>query len=585
MMTTKFVILLQLKKELLIFYNNKLIESVPLNSQKFIYKINNLFATENKLTSSKNYKMDNINAINNTYHQDNAERNLTAFTPFLNERIIQNDSQNSKSNHKDPKKSLRELNLENMKLTEELIEQNLCQTSSIEKISNDKSRLFILLNEQKTQNKKLIQENGQLFDQMSQFIGVKKSFCLESGSKSHQIAQDSPSQIKSPYVHPFLNDNLNDHIVQNYNSSLESACSSNMRPSYNPSNTSPINQNNCCSSCCSGKVCNTAGYNIVTGKNLNNTNRNQNIILLQNHITLLEKENSLLCKEMNMTKQHEAHQMLKIKEMEIEMKNLNQMKDILMEENDELKNFLKKRTEEANDTILKLAQMNQDLNNKAKNYQTVIDKLTNEIYTLLTNGPKRDSSNNSLSIIKETGLSSTDRLSCKSTINLTPEQSFNIGSAPIHSYEIDTRKNNSAETLVLRKENFQLKADLKTIGELSQSLIKENEILLQENGKFNNLKPPLNNIENQHLTISQTLNSDNNQREVTNATDQIHFKPIKSDSLKGFASNHKSTTIMTSGESIKKFDHISSQKENKPQANVLNLSRRSSVTPLRTNKK
>ena len=508
--------------------------------------------------------MSNADRINNTIHDD---RILTAFFPTSSEVTIHNESHNSKpENYKDPRKSLRELNLENMKLTEELIDQDLCLTSNIEKNSNNKSRLFVLLNEQKMQNKKLMEENSK----MSQFIEINKSlhFC-NSDSKSIQILHSSTPRTLSPSIKPFLNDNSNDYMAQNYNQSLDNSDCSYSRPSYNQSSTSLTNQNNFCSSHCLRKAGTTFGYTTSTGKSMNSVNNGQDIILLQNHITLLEKENFLLQKEINVTKQHESHKILKIKEKEMEIKDLYQSKEILIRENDELKNFLKIRTEEANVTILKLAQMNQDLNNKTKNYQKVIDKLTNEIYELLTNknNCKRDLSSTLLSVVEETGLSSAIDHTWKSQ-NLTPNQSFNIGN------EISTH---------------------------DQSLFKENEILIQENEKLKKMKFALANNENQLINTFKNPNSGKIEEEIINNKKQSPLKPVNSNTLKAFISYKKSASTLSIAESnlknlfgnITKLNCVNDQKDNlltnaltKPITikKMLDSNRTSSVTPLRNNK-
>lgn len=97
---------------------------------------------------------------------------------------------------------------------------------------------------------------------------------------------------------------------------------------------------------------------------------------------LLEKENALLRKESSIYKQQEATITLRARELELEMKTMVATKKSLEAENEDLRQFAKKRTEEANERILKLAQSNQKMNKVLVKYQKVIEKLTNEIYLL-----------------------------------------------------------------------------------------------------------------------------------------------------------------------------------------------------------
>jgi hypothetical protein len=94
------------------------------------------------------------------------------------------------------RKSVRELNLENMKLTEVLIQQNLDQTSNIEKISNDKSRLLVMLHQQKIKNKKLNEENTILANHLAQLMENKSNNSNETPRETKETKHTQNSETK-----------------------------------------------------------------------------------------------------------------------------------------------------------------------------------------------------------------------------------------------------------------------------------------------------------------------------------------------------------------------------------------------------
>jgi len=400
---------------------------------------------------------------------------------------LQIEDKQENETQQDYNKSLRELNIENMKLTEELIQQNLDQTSNIEKISNEKSKLLLLLNQQKIQNKKLADENQLLAAQLSQLFEVKNNLVNENLQKR---SISNFSILKTPVQ------GLNQTPSPEYNEfepGKSSLVSNVVSPMSNRYNICASNQMD------SKPIFSTPTYGPNLGYFDNKVNipsatyTINDIILLQNHIGLLERENSLLRRELTLAKQQEPYWSLKIKELELENRSLTEAKAKAFEEIQDLKEMLKARTEEANEKILQLAQINQDLNVKLRNYQKVIEKLANELYTLNANQkpPSAPKTEQKLASSKSAG-------------NLLAD------SAPNSQTDRNNRTTSYCESddiIQLRQENFKLKADLKAMNDRSELLLKEN-IQIKEQ------------LTNQTRYLSGNSNENNDPKMIENQNDK-----------------------------------------------------------------
>lgn len=394
----------------------------------------------------------------------NSQADLSMLSGRTSDRYNQARDYNDESMYKDQSKFLRELNVENMKLTEEIIKQNLDQTSSIEKISNDRSKLFLLLSEQKIHNKKLLEQNQTLMAQ----VGLQnKSRSLSPGGINlncnrgmNSYRQDPPSNLQLNNLDLLLNGDDDIHSPQKSQFSSPVCNHSRVRSTLAPNfsqgtlqTSSQILQPNFSTSRSHALV--TDSINLAI-----DNHRLSDISLLQNHITLLEKENEILKRELTSMKQQESHATLSIRELQLEIKDLNTTKNTLNKEKEELRSFLKERTEEANKTITKLAQINQDLTLKANTYQIAVDKLSAELYNITKSAPRNE------------GLVA--RNSNKENSH-HHNDSFN---KELKNSDLDDKS--KEEIIICRKENFKLKADLKALSERIESLRKDNEDLVNQ---------------------------------------------------------------------------------------------------------
>lgn len=386
----------------------------------------------------------------------NCQNEFSQLSGFISERYQGSKILNDDSFIRDQSKSVRELNVENMKLTEEIIKQNLDQASSIEKISNDRSKLFLMLNEQKQQNKKLLEQNQLLLAQLNNGNSQRNSRSLSPCSATRRSTQGQTIRLdRFKNLNLLLGGKETSEEISPERLRYSASIGDVPRQSYFRDVSPSVSQRD-----------------VVTGRLFQDTFSGydvyqlNDIALLQNHISLLEKENDLLKREVMSAKQLHSHAALHVRELELEVDELTKAKETLIKENEELREFLKERTEEANRTITQLAEINRDLDAKAQTYQQAVDKLTAELYSMAQNSEIAKGKS------PPTSSSKRDKLNKE---NLTPTH--------------PNRANNSSKTeeaagkeemILCRRENFKLKADNKALTELIEALRKENDDLLKE---------------------------------------------------------------------------------------------------------
>lgn len=398
-------------------------------------------------------------------------------TSHISLRTSEGNRHTDESIVKDQSKFLRELNVENMKLTEEIIKQNLDQTSSIEKISHDRSKLFLLLSEQKVHNKKLAEQNQNLLVQLNSHE-KPQTHTSRNLFQSHQYSDQYNPSIRNDYRQDSFSrpqySNINlllggiDSTTRSpqhsrYSSPINSCDRSHsLLPSYSQRGSQYLSHNDL-------SLAGSRNLGGDSGSHGYDTYRLSDITLLQNHITLVEKENELLKRELTSIKQQESHSSLSFRELQLEVRDLCNAKNTLLKENEDLRNFLKDRTEEANKTITKLAEANQELTSKSQLYQIAVDKLSAELYNMCKSGEKARPTTGS------TAMRNSNKENCSSAVE-NSEGKFG-------SCDSKREDQNREEIIIYRRENFKLKADLKALSERIETLRKENDQLTEERAR------------------------------------------------------------------------------------------------------
>ena len=363
---------------------------------------------------------------------------------------------------------------ESLKLASSGAIQNSLNNSLINKSAAGRSQLFHLLNEQQAQNRKVIERNKKLL-----------------GRISSNITSTATSIPSSPNANLSLNQ-------PNY-SCLENGCyMANLDDQSLPLNTIGINPHRTCLNLTNQSF--TAGppihdrfwprekndmvhnhsfsrnhvtpasplnYRTIQTEAQNHEccqSQIKSISALQNHISLLEQENGVLKHEIVASKQQEAQTNLLIRQLQLEIQELSSSKDSLIIYNQQLLDQLQATTTEANQTIANLSQLNQELNLRAKNYQSAADKLTAQLINLTK---VADVNVKKSPTLHEDCMNRSDLYSFQ-----TNPRSYD-GLLPNSNPRIEPR-------IVAYKGNSKLKADLSYLNQRIDSLQKDNEILLKE---------------------------------------------------------------------------------------------------------
>ncbi|CDW89503.1 UNKNOWN [Stylonychia lemnae] len=136
----------------------------------------------------------------------------------------------------------------------------------------------------------------------------------------------------------------------------------------------------------------------------------------------------------------------------------------LKDENSQLRVLVTRRTEEANQTILKLAQQNQEFKSKNEEYLVLIEQLSNEIIK---------ASNQNQQIQQQY-----QQVQLQNQQLIQVIQTMNQNQMSMKSNQL--MLNNNEEYDRLRQENIQLGADLKAMNVRFEEMIKEKSILEQQ---------------------------------------------------------------------------------------------------------
>lgn len=340
--------------------------------------------------------------------------------------------------------------------------------SGIDTTAVGRSQLYQLLNEQQIQNRKIIERNKKLLGKISSTITSAVTSIPSSPHIAHSRNQSNQSCVENICSIPQMNDQqpTSEPLGDNCNGLNSSIQSFSATPIYindrfmprakpDVTHTPIIVKNNVTlESCLNQSITQSCEY---CGSQI------KNITALQNHIALLEQENSVLQRELEASKQQETQTKEVLQQFKLEIQELSCTKDALITFNKQLLDQLQTATTEANQTITNLTNINQELNLKAQNYQSTADKLTLQL----------------ISLTKATDFNTkrpinplADRTN-RRELDFSRTKPRNYDDSVSHGYSREDTNNSFHEG------NSKLQADLNFLNQRIESLRKDNEELLR----------------------------------------------------------------------------------------------------------